>query len=218
MQSNGYVGGFYLLCTWVSKLAYLNVLWILFSLFGVIFLGLFPSTVALFVVAREWINRNSDTPIFSTFWRTFKTEFIKSNLLGGILFVIGFILFVDMQFFFNNNTGVWMIINTITVMTCICYILMILYILPIYVHFDLSIIKIIQNSFLYMIGNIKVTIMMILVAITLSLSALYIPRAIFVFGGSIYAIGFMWFAKKAFRSVQQKKENYKLDSIEPFHD
>ena len=54
-------------CTWVMRLAYLNVLWILFSLAGLVVFGLMPATAAMFTVAREWAKGNTDAPVFSVF-------------------------------------------------------------------------------------------------------------------------------------------------------
>lgn len=59
-------------CTWVMRLAYLNVLWILFSLAGLVVFGLMPATAAMFTVAREWAKGNTDAPVFSVFFGRLK--------------------------------------------------------------------------------------------------------------------------------------------------
>lgn len=74
--------GFYRFCEWVMRLAYLNLLWIGFSLAGAVVFGLAPATAAMFAVTRQWVMGNTDIPVFQTFFQTFKKEWAKSSVLG----------------------------------------------------------------------------------------------------------------------------------------
>src|SRR5699024_12166732 len=74
------VGGYYRLCVWVTRFAYVNVLWILFTFLGLVFLGAMPSTVAMFAVIRKWVTGDKEVPIFKTFLESYRTEFVKANI------------------------------------------------------------------------------------------------------------------------------------------
>lgn len=66
---------------WIVKLAYLNVLWIMFTLVGLILFGWAPATVSSFTVMRRWLNKEEFTTL-PFFWKTYKREFFKSNVSG----------------------------------------------------------------------------------------------------------------------------------------
>ncbi len=80
MELTGLWGAFYRVSLIISKLAYVNVLWILFSLAGLILLGVAPATVALFSVTRAWARKEWDIPVFQTFWSVYKQEFWKASV------------------------------------------------------------------------------------------------------------------------------------------
>lgn len=204
MQVNGLMGGVYKISVWITKFAYLNLLWILFTLFGLIIFGFFPASVSTFAVVRKWLKCKGEFSLFHFFFSYYKKEFIKSNLLGIILLGIAFILYVDMKFILQNHTGFWGVVSSITVLAIILFIFMVLYVFPVYVTYQISVIKIIQNSFLYMFVNPKVTFIMIAALITLFLGGMYFPGATFIFGGSLYSFCIMWYADQAFVHVQQK--------------
>jgi uncharacterized membrane protein YesL len=56
--------GVYRFCEWVTRLAYLNLLWIMFSLAGLVVFGVMPSTIAMYTVTRRWLTEDVDIPIF----------------------------------------------------------------------------------------------------------------------------------------------------------
>src|SRR5690625_7256835 len=88
-------GGFYKAFDWIYRIAFLNVLWLLFSVVGPIIFGFFPATVAMFSIVRLSILQEN-VPIFHTFWTVYKRESIKSNLLALILSSIAYIFYFDL--------------------------------------------------------------------------------------------------------------------------
>ncbi|MEH7253744.1 DUF624 domain-containing protein, partial [Neobacillus niacini] len=61
---------------WMLKVAYLNVLWISFTLVGLGLFGLFPSTGAMYTIVQKWLRKEPVEKIFHTFWNIYKKEFI----------------------------------------------------------------------------------------------------------------------------------------------
>lgn len=70
MRALGVVGNFCLL----------NLLWLLFSLPVI---TVFPATVAMFGIMKEWTN-GSEPPVLSTFFTIFKKNVLKSSLIGVV--------------------------------------------------------------------------------------------------------------------------------------
>ena len=116
------------LCNWFVRLAYINILWILFSLAGLIIFGFFPATVAMLATLRQYLQKN-DPPVFKTFWNYYKTEFFASNKLGAISVVIGFILFININFLQSTSRKLSeilyypIIIHKLHLLLAICYLL-----------------------------------------------------------------------------------------------
>jgi hypothetical protein len=68
----------YRLSNLILRLVYINFLWILFSLLGLLIAGFFPSTVAMFTVVRIWVLGETDAAIFNMFWKTLNISFLKA--------------------------------------------------------------------------------------------------------------------------------------------
>src|SRR5690625_7635570 len=85
----GFALKYYRFTVWVVRLVYVNLLWILFTVIGLGVLGIMPATAAMFAVVRKWLRGEDDFPIFTTYKDAYKEEFLKANLLGYILAIIG---------------------------------------------------------------------------------------------------------------------------------
>lgn len=66
---------------WIIRLAYINVLWVSFTILGLFLFGWAPATVSSFTIMKRWIN-NEEFPILPYFWHIYKKEFVKSNVSG----------------------------------------------------------------------------------------------------------------------------------------
>ncbi len=120
------------------KLAYINFLWIVFTLLGAIIFGFFPAYTAMLTIVRKWIIGEADIPVFKTFFTVYKKEFFKSNCIGLFLLLLGYILYVDISIVMEANS----IINLITfplVIIIIGFFLASCYTFPIIVHYETKI-------------------------------------------------------------------------------
>src|SRR5690625_1995366 len=72
MYGDGLSGRLYRICEVITKFAYVNILWFVFTLLSLIIFGFMPATVALFSVTRKWVMGDMDVPVFSTFWGTYR--------------------------------------------------------------------------------------------------------------------------------------------------
>ncbi|MFB3160238.1 YesL family protein [Neobacillus sp. 179-J 1A1 HS] len=202
MQMNGAIGGFYRLCDWIMKLAYINILWISFSLLGLIVFGLFPATTAMFVIVRKILMDKDEIPILKTFWESYKSEFFKSNLLGLILTITGYILYIDI-FFLRNTTGFINLLYYPSLMLALGFVLTLFYVFPTLVHFDLSILQVIKCAFVIMLMNPLSTVLMVIGSFAAYLLMTTIPGLIPIFSGSILSFVIMWASFIAFSRIKK---------------
>ncbi|MEW8969883.1 MAG: YesL family protein [Mesobacillus sp.] len=190
---------------WISKFAYINLLWIGFSLAGLIVLGFFPATIAMFTIIRKWLKGETEIPIFRTFWTTWKSELFRSNGLGLLVAaVVGLIVF-NLVFVERSGTGFTSVIQIPIYLFMFAAIMTILYLFPVYVHFELKWFQIIKNSFLMMLISPIENIVMIAGIAAVLLVVKFIPALGFFFGGSLIAAIIMSAAYLVFGKMDRKR-------------
>ncbi|TWD98877.1 putative membrane protein YesL [Neobacillus bataviensis] len=206
MQFNWVVGKAYTGCEWVMKLAYLNILWVLFSLGGLIFLGTSPASVALFTILRKWLMNDTDVPIFRTFLNTYKKEFVKSNQLGWVMALIGMFLYFDFKYLITVGGTIQYVLSIPLLIVTILFFITMLYLFPVYVHYDLRLIQYIKNSFYIGIINMHITILMIAVTILIGILYSSIPGIVPFFSISLFSLMVMAGAKQSFNRIEAKQK------------
>jgi uncharacterized membrane protein YesL len=177
---------------WAFNLVLLNLLWFLFSVFGLFIIGFFPATAALFAVLRQLIMEDEDTPILKTFMKKFKSEFVMSNLVGYLVFIFGLILYVDYRVLQQlDNHILHLALTSITIVIAIIYLLTLLYIFPLFVHFNLKFWQYPKHALILAVAKPFQTIMMVGgLAIVLFLY-MKIPVLVLIFGMSLISLVMM---------------------------
>jgi uncharacterized membrane protein YesL len=206
MDTSGFMGSFNKLLEWISRLALLNILWISFTLLGLVIFGFFPATVAMFAVVRKWMLGNEEMSIFKTFWNAYKREFLKSNLLGIIIVAIGLILYIDYQFILNSSNRFVSILYVPFFIITLIVISMLFYIIPIFVHYDMKISQVIKNSFFVMIMNPLSTFYMLIGSFGILFVLSYAPPICLLYSGNLLALFIMKPATNAFEKINQKSQ------------
>ncbi|MED1602752.1 YesL family protein [Alkalihalophilus marmarensis] len=200
----------YSIFEWITRFAYINLLWILFTLAGGIILGLFPATVAMFSLVRQWLTGNSDQPVFSSFWQYYKNEFLKSNRLGIVVYLLSAVFLFNL-FFLQANIGELFIWTSAPLLAgLLLFVIWLFYLFPTYVHYNLKVSQLFKNSFLTMLVSPLHTLI-----IFISLGASYfiytvIPALGLVFGASFYSFITLWIVMHAFSRIQQKQSMNKI--------
>jgi uncharacterized membrane protein YesL len=191
---------------WIAKFAYINLLWIGFSLVGLIVLGFFPATISMFAVIRKWIMGEGDIPIFRTFWTTYKSEFLRSNGLGLLVASVSGLIVLDLVFMKNLGNGFTNAIQFPLYMFMFAVVMTMFYLFPVYVHYELKLIQMIKNSFFMMLINPLENLVMIAGIASLIFVVKFIPGLGFFFGGSLSAAIIMASGYLAFNKVDKKKQ------------
>ena len=206
MNGTKSVNRIYSATEWIAKFAYINLLWIGFSLVGLIVLGFFPATISLFAVIRKWIMGEGDIPIFRTFWTTYKSEFLRSNGLGLLVAVVSGLIVLDLVFMKNLGNGFTNAIQFPLYMFLFAVVMTMFYLFPVYVHYELKLIQMIKNSFFMMLINPLENLVMIAGIASLIFVVKFIPGLGFFFGGSLSAAIIMASGYLAFNKVDKKKQ------------
>lgn len=135
---------------WLSTMMYLQFLWTIGVVLGFVVGGLFPSTVALFSVLRDLLNNRTNEIVKDRFWKVYKESFQKANRLGYLLIGMGALLIVYMRLSMQIQNTLAPIFLFLSYGFLILFLLAVLYIFPIFVHFDLNISQIIQHAVIIM--------------------------------------------------------------------
>lgn len=185
------------ICIRILQLVYLNVLWIVFTIAGLILFGFGPATFAMLTVIRQWIRGNTDIPVFSTFWNNYKTNFKETSLIGITYLIVGIILYTDLLYVQS------ILLRILLIMVSICYLVSFCYIFPIVAHYDWnSMLLKIKSSLLFGISYLQYTLcLFVLLAIVLVVILLN-PGLFIFFGGSVGGYIIMWMTHQVFTRIE----------------
>lgn len=197
-QMEGFMRGFYSISEWIMRFAYVNLLWISFTLFGLIIFGFFPSTAALFAVVRKWVLKQHYIPVFKTFWFTYKKEFAKSNLLGLVIMLSGFLLYSNIRIIEATTVQVVKLLYIPNVIVIFLLIFTLFYIFPVLSHFEVRLAEGVKNAFILMTINPIATFCMVVLSGFLCYLFLKLPGLIPFFSGSLIAYLLMWISNYVF--------------------
>lgn len=193
---------------WISKMAVVNILWIVFTGLGLVVLGLAPATVASFTVIRKWLMKHEDFPVLRTFTHVYKQEFMKSNLLGLFTLALGFFLFLDLKLVLTIEGIFQYLIGVPLILAIFCYLLIILYIIPVYVSFEWTFFQYFKYSLYIGLLNLPVTIYILMLSFLVAMLMIFLPGFIPFFSGSVIFLITMFGAKLAFERIENKQMKY----------
>ncbi|MFD2130384.1 YesL family protein [Pseudogracilibacillus auburnensis] len=203
---HGFIAGYYTFCIWTMRLAYLNILWVFFTLVGLIIFGFMPATAAMFAVVRKWVLGEEDSAIFKTFWDSYRKEFLKANGLGMMFFLFGYFLIIEFQILRLQESLLYFIVSFGVITIFILYTIALTYFFPIFVHFNLKLTDYLKWPFIIGIVHPILTLFMMIGLLTiLYITFMTIPAILFFFGGSMSAYFIMWGASKTFDKYEMNE-------------
>ncbi|MEK4714697.1 YesL family protein [Sporosarcina sp. FSL K6-5500] len=155
---NGIFKAIFEIGKWLSKMMYLHLLWVIFSLMGLVVFGVMPATTAMFTVIRKWMEDDNDIPVFQTFLASYKTHFLKSNALGTFLVAIGIFLYIDMKI--SKQLVQSFYLHIILLIIGFLYLITLLYFFPVFVRYKLKYSQNFKQSFYIALARPGVSIFM----------------------------------------------------------
>jgi uncharacterized membrane protein YesL len=124
-----------------------------------------PALIASLIIIIN-IIRKKEFPLFLTFWKVFKKEYIKAQKTFIILVCTGIIIFLSLYYYYSNMSlsTYYLIAFYFMLLITIIFIMTCLHVVPVYVHFpNLKPLKIIKNALIISIGFLFQSIILILV-------------------------------------------------------
>lgn len=190
---------------WITRIALLNVLWIVFTLLGAVILGLFPATTATFTITRKWVSGETDIPVVKTFWESYKKDFVQGNLLGYMLSVIAYVLYLDFVFLtVSPSNFVHFLTIPFVVIAFICT-LTFLYAFPVFVYYEMKLFQVFKSAFFIMLLHPLQTFIMIVGCLGIIVILWTFQGLTIFFGPAVLAVVIMMPACKAFQKMNHKK-------------
>jgi uncharacterized membrane protein YesL len=187
------------MCIRILQLVYINLLWVVFTLLGLVLIGIGPATLAMFTVLRQWIRGNTDIPIFPTFWDTYRTGFKEAAAIGVFYIIVGWILYIDLlyvQSFF---------LRALLFVVSFAYIVSLCYIFPIVAHYDWkSIVLKVKCSVVFGISYLQYTLLLLIVLAFVYFILFMYPGVLTFFGISIGCYIIMWLTNQVFMRIEMQ--------------
>lgn len=194
----------------------LNIMWFSCTALGLVFFGLAPSTVALLTIVRDKImnKEDSDYNIIKYFWKVYRKEFIKANILGNAILIL-FIMVSINKMNFELQTGI--IFKLLTIISIIAKVIICtipLYMFPLYVHYGMDLKQYFIKAITLFFGRPFVTCCIGLWTVLVLAIIRLMPGLIAIFGVSIYFYGIMAINYQFFMRNEErlKKTNEKIKS------
>ncbi|UOQ86395.1 YesL family protein [Gracilibacillus salinarum] len=206
MLGNGFISKFYFFGETVLLLLYVNFLWVCFTLAGAVIFGFGPSTVAMFTIFRRWSQGEEDIPAFKVFWQTYKKEFIRANKLGIFILLFAYMLYINFHFLQIDNAAMQQVMEKVLLFVSAVLGLMVIYIFPMYVHYDNKLYNYVKNAILLTVYSPVRTIYLVSACLTLYYLYFKLPVFLFFFGASLSSLVIMWIAHRTFLRLEIKQE------------
>ncbi|MBY0159555.1 MULTISPECIES: YesL family protein [Cytobacillus] len=207
------LGKLFTICEWIMKLAYVNLLWLLFTMAGLIVFGFMPATVSLFTIVRKWQMKETEVPVWDTFLSIYKKEFTKSNLLGFILVICAGFILLDLHFVNGLEGVLQLMFFVLLLIISALYFITLMYLFPVYVHYDLRVSEYIKNSCLLGILNLHLTLIIAASAGSIIFLLLYSPAFIPFFSAVSITWILMYGGMYSFRKIEARQKHRQLEQF-----
>ncbi|WP_159881331.1 YesL family protein [Paenibacillus puerhi] len=232
MEFRGVMGGFYRISEWIMRLSVINVLWVICSIpfflaaipmfmpnitegdiyFAFLLMGvlapftLFPATAAMFTVARKWVTGDEDVPLFKTFFRGYKSNYVQA-MLGGLLYLVFAAVLVANFRFYGNQAGMFGILRFLVLSISVLLIISMFHFFSILTHLHMKTLQIVKNAVLITIGSpIRSLSMIVVNGIIFYVSFFMFTFLIPFFMGSLIAVTSFWHFNQIFGKLQDKQQ------------
>lgn len=161
----------------------LNALWIIFC---IPIITIFPSTTALFSVARKWMTEGTDVGSIQLFLTSFKENFKKSFLIGLLWMIAGLVLYFDLSILMQIEFTGKFFVFILFAFSALLYVFVSIYVFFVMVQYELSILHTIRNALILSVSRLLHTVL-ILIVIAGALIITYYFKVFMVVFGSVLA-------------------------------
>lgn len=165
----------------ITSFFLLNLIWLIMC---IPIFTIFPATTAMFGVVREWKKR-SDTPIFTTFFRIFKENFLQSVFIGAVWCMIALLLAADFMFTNQLEHGIKYLLFTLFFVIALLFVLATAVIFPVLAHYNAKGIQMLKIALVLAIRYLPYTLLALVIFCTAIILCFYLPAATLV----VFSVG-----------------------------
>ena len=159
---------------------------------------------ALYGTTLKYVE-NDSTYLFRTYWKTLKTNFLRSTAGFLIFAVAGFVIGYNLIFWHSMKSGISYVFFPLFIIVAIVIVLMFMYFFPLQARFQTSFKQTWKNSLLLPIASFKETLIIILItiaAVTLAVFSTAFRVLFIIFGIAFVAYCESFFYARAFKKFQ----------------
>jgi uncharacterized membrane protein YesL len=190
-------GKFFRILEFVTAFFQLNILWLLFCLPVV---TIFPATVAMYCVTRQWIL-HKDYSVFRSFLHYFKENFKQSFLIGLIWTVFAGLFLVDFILMKNFGSFQYILFPVLTFLGILVMFITI-FIFPMIANYNMNWLNYLKNSLFFSIRYLPTTLAAILYLALMGLIIYTWPiTTLFIFSLLAYSIYLL--CNRVFTKIQR---------------
>lgn len=132
----------------ITRIVYINLLWWLGLVAGGVIFGFMPATTSAHTIVRRQAKFDLTGEVFWQFWRNYRAQFIQTNCIGGIWFIIFFIFAMNIRILWVAQTQWAAIMLVITAVLLLLSLIAFVIFFPIYVRYSFPTVSYVRNSFL----------------------------------------------------------------------
>lgn len=188
--------------TLIVNLCKLNLLWIIFTLLGVVVAGIYPATIAALMISRKWLLTKDYTVTTKEFFSLFRKEFKKTNLFGLAFTIVGATLLLNYQLLTQLTGDVSIIVPIAYYILLFFFFTTFIWFFPLYVHRDNKFFSQLKNAFVIGILKIPITLLQLVALFILVYVSLALPTMFLFFTFAIVSTIWMKWTLKALLSIK----------------
>lgn len=166
----------------IWNLILLNILWLLFTVLGLGLFGIFPATVAVLAIQRNWIQKKDTLSLFKEFWKYYKADFKNANFFGLFVWVFVYLFYIDWKFVQTIDEGYSLVGYIILLSILFIFSLILIYLFPLVVHYNIGFGKAAKTALLLALLNPIHSIGIIVTCIFIYMLFTIIPSFFLFFG------------------------------------
>ncbi|QIZ05377.1 DUF624 domain-containing protein [Priestia megaterium] len=202
-MNNGLLNKFYSLSTWIYNLAYINILWLTFTLLGGVVLGIFPSTIAMFFIIKRMFLEKSDFSIIKEFTLLYKKEFKKSNLLFFPFILLAIIVAADIRFISSLDFAFNSLLVQLFYVLLFLLAMIFLYSLVVYIYGARGKKEIFKKSFSLLLNNPMTNLYILTWLLLLHFLTMKVAGLSLLFSGSVFSLTVLLTVQKTGKNFVQ---------------
>ena len=201
----------------VTRIFFLNLMWFMGVLLGLGVFGLFPATIAVHSILRKKPEFAFTMDVFHDFWRIYRQEFVKSNVLGIIFFMIFLFFGFNIMVLRNSNEFISKVVLVGTYVLFIIYGIGIITFFPVYVRYNFKLLAYIKNAItIAMVQPLLTLKVLCLDIVVIFISLLYPAFLLTLTVGTIFYINDFIHRKGILSNAELNKDDYEIISDDDY--